>query len=41
MQNVTFIRKSKKSLYNITLKNEKEKNWKKKFLREATSALKV
>lgn len=32
-----FLYKSKISLYNIELKNEKEKIWKKKFLEEATS----
>lgn len=41
MQKPKFNSKSKKSLYNIALKNEKEKIWKKKFLREATSAPKV
>lgn len=38
MQYLTFITKGKISLYNIELKNEKEKIWKKKFLEEATSA---
>ena len=41
MQYLTFFTKGKISLYNIELKNEKEKIWKKKFLEEATSAPKV
>lgn len=41
MQYLTFFTKSKISLYNIELKNEKEKIWKKKFLEKATSTPKV
>ena len=41
MQYLTFFTKGKISLYNIELKNEKEKKLEEKILEEATSAPKV